>query len=55
MYASLVVVLLNLFGVDADEGQVTEVLLAVATLASFAMWAYGQVARKDLSLGLWRK
>lgn len=55
MYASILMLILQMIGVDADEGMVTEVVIAITTLISFAVWTYGQVDRKDLSFGLFRK
>lgn len=55
MYASLIVTLCQLFGLDVDEGLITEVILAGITLVSFFVWAYGQITRKDLKFGLFRK
>jgi uncharacterized membrane protein YfcA len=55
MYATMVVALLHIIGVDVDEGVVTEVLLALATIATFSVWAYGQFARKDLKYGIIRE
>lgn len=55
MYATLLVALFQLFGLDVDEGLVTEVILAMITVVSFVTWVYGQFSRKDLSFGLLRK
>jgi amino acid permease len=55
MYAVLVVSLLQFIGIDADEGQITEALLALATLVSFATWVWGQLSRKDLDWGIFRR
>ena len=55
MYAVIIVGLFQMIGIDADEGQITEALLAIATLISFATWVWGQLSRKDLDWGLFRK
>lgn len=55
MYATALVYLLHMFGLDFDEGAATELVLAVLTMVSFAVWVYGQLDRKDLKLGLFRK
>lgn len=55
MYASLIVGLLSFIGIDADEGVVTETILAGAQIVSFAVWMWGQFQRKDLTLGILRK
>lgn len=55
MYATMIVMVLHWVGIDADEGMVTETLLAFATLVTFAVWAYGQFRRRDLKFGLFRK
>jgi hypothetical protein len=54
MYATMIVALLHLIGVDVDEGMITEAVLAFATLISFGIWVYGQFDRKDLKFGLFR-
>lgn len=55
MYATILVGLFHLLGIDLDEGAVTEVILAILTLVSFYVWVYGQFRRKDLVYGLFRK
>lgn len=47
--------ILSLFGFDVEEGQVTEAVISVLNLASFVLMIWGQVDRKDLVWGLWRK
>jgi hypothetical protein len=54
MYATMIVALLHIIGLDVDEGMITEAILAFATLISFGVWIYGQVARTDLKFGLFR-
>jgi hypothetical protein len=55
MYAAIIVSVLRLAGVDVDEGQVTEAILAAATIISFAVWTWGQINRSDLDWGIFRK
>ena len=55
MYASLVVGILSLIGIDADEGMVTETILAGVQLVAFIVWFWGQIQRKDLTWGLFRR
>lgn len=50
-----IVGVLNLFGLEADEGTVAGVVEAVATIAGFVLALYGQVRRSDLELGILRK
>ena len=59
MYASAFAVALQTifraFGIDFDEGVLTELFLAVFTVVSISFWIYGQIDRKDLSYGIFRK
>lgn len=55
MYVTAIVVLLNLIGIDVDEGLVTEAVMGVIAIVGLLAWVYGQFDRKDLKLGLFRK
>jgi hypothetical protein len=55
MYATMLVALLHTMGVDADEGMVTEAIMGAIAIVTFATWIYGQLSRKDLSLGIFRR
>jgi hypothetical protein len=55
MYATMIVALLHIVGIDADEGTVTEVIMAGVTLITFSVWVWGQLSREDLKFGLFRK
>jgi hypothetical protein len=55
MYATIIVGVLHVIGFDVDEAMVTEVLLALATIISFSVWAWGQFMRKDLKYGIIRE
>lgn len=55
MYVTGIMLVFNFFGIDVDEGVVTEVVLSIITLVSFALWVWGQLDRKDLEGGLFRK
>jgi len=52
---TVIVTLLNLFGVELPEGTITTVTEAVATLVGVVLLVWGQLSRKDLHLGLIRK
>lgn len=55
MYATLIVAILTFLGVDVDEGMATEFVYAIWGVLSFVIWVYGQLNRKDLKYGLFRK
>jgi len=55
MYVTLIMALLQILGVDIDEGTVTEVIMAGITVVSAIVWIYGQLSRSDLVLGLMRR
>lgn len=47
--------LFPLFGIDVPEGSITGAVEAFATLAGFVLMVWGQIDRKDLRLGLFRR
>jgi amino acid permease len=55
MYVTLIMAVLQILGVDIDEGTVTEVIMAGITVVSAIVWIYGQLSRSDLVLGLMRR
>jgi hypothetical protein len=55
MYVTGVMLVLHFIGIDVDEAMVTEVILSIGTIASFALWVWGQLERKDLRFGLFRE
>jgi hypothetical protein len=55
MYATAIVSLLHMVGFDVDEGMVTEFLMALVTIVTLSVWAWGQFARKDLKYGIIRE
>mgnify|MGYP001573561858 CR=1 FL=1 len=55
MYVIAVEFVLHLLNLTPPEGSVAAFVNAVFTIAAFGFWAYGQLRRKDLHLGLVRK
>lgn len=52
---SIVVILLNAFGVVLPEGAETSFVEAIATIVGIGMLVWGQLARKDLVAGVIRR
>ncbi|MBR1146667.1 hypothetical protein [Bradyrhizobium sp. AUGA SZCCT0431] len=52
---SIVVLVFNQFGIVFPEGAETSLVEALTTLAGIVMLVWGQLSRKDLSMGLIRK
>ena len=55
MYIVVSAAILQVAGLDLDSGQLTEAVLAVANGIGAVLWIVGQILRKDLSWGLFRK
>lgn len=55
LYAYLILSVVQLLGFEVSETQIEEVVLAGATVVSFALALWGQYKRDDLDGGLWRK
>lgn len=53
--ASVVLFVLRYFGLDVDEGMVTEGMLSLMQAIAFIVWLVGQFRREDLRYGLLRK
>jgi hypothetical protein len=52
MYVTVIVLVLQWLGVQADVGATTEAVLGGIQLAAFLVWVYGQVTRKDVKFGI---
>jgi len=55
LYTFVLVLVARWFGIDLDEGDATEIITSSITLISFILLIWGQLARKDLMFGLFRK
>lgn len=55
VYSFLLILIAHYFGVDLDEGTATEIALSTGKVGSFILLIWGQLSRKDLSFGLFRK
>lgn len=55
MYITVVASILRSLGLDLDEGTATEAVLAIVQGIGALLWLIGQVLRKDLSWGIFRK
>ena len=55
MYIEIAASLLNYLGLDFDEGLLTEAVLAILTGIGAVIWVIGQLLRRDLSWGIFRK
>lgn len=55
LYVIIITAVLNYFGITADAGSVTAVVTSVITIFGWVLLIFGQLRRKDLTLGLVRK
>lgn len=55
MYGFIIVSLLRMLGVDVEQTEVDNVVLAAVTVGTFVIWVVGQLRRSDLVGGLLRK
>lgn len=55
LYTVVVVNLLRLVGVEIEEGTLTEAIYYVLNAFGAILFVIGQVSRKDLSWGIFRK
>ena len=55
MYIVVAASALKFAGLDLDEGDLTEAIFAVLQGAGAVVWIIGQLLRKDLSWGIFRK
>ena len=55
MYIAVAATILKTLGLDLDEGNLTEAIFAVVQGAGALVWIIGQLMRKDLSWGVFRK
>ena len=55
MYITALSGILTIIGIDIDEGLLTEAFIAVLQGAGALLWVYGQIARKDMEWGMFRK
>lgn len=54
-FVSIAVILLNQFGIVFPEGAETSFVEAIVTIVGIVMLVWGQLARKDLVGGVFRK
>jgi hypothetical protein len=55
MYITVIVGFLHAVGVDFDGGTLTEAVFAILEGIGAILWIVGQLFRKDLSWGIFRK
>ena len=55
MYGFIIASLLRMLGVEVEQTEVDNFLLAGLTVVTFLMWVWGQLRRTDLTAGLFRK
>ena len=53
--AYLIVAILQFLGVDVDYGTTVEAIVNLVAFVSFFLIVFGQLRRKDLRWGFWRK
>jgi len=55
MYATFVVSAFQALGLEVTQTGAENLVISVLTIASIAMWAWGQLDRNDLEMGIKRK
>lgn len=55
LLVTVLVLILPMLGIEAKEDGIMEVVDAIGTVAGFVLLVWGQVDRKDLNMGLFRK
>lgn len=55
MYTTLLIGIAQFFNINIPVTEAENFIMAIASLIAFGTWMYGQIRRKDLTLGLFRK